>query len=181
VRRRRACRWLCGTGLTLQAAAALAAGNAAQPPATAAQWMPHELIVSLTDLPRAYSCDDLWYRFHDVLSAIGARDMRILTYDCSDAAAHAHGSPKVELKFQLPGALTGADTRFADLTANDSTVHFAPGSPRSLNGDDCELMKQMTDGLLGALGLHTDAKFRCAAAAPAARFAVTVRALLPAS
>jgi hypothetical protein len=39
----------------------------------------------------------------------------------------------------------------------------------------------MTDGLLGALGLHTDAKFRCAAAAPAARFAVTVRALLPAS
>jgi hypothetical protein len=175
------CSCFLGAGVALQASLALAAGGAAHPGTTAAEWMPHELIVALTDLPRAYSCNDLWYRFHDVLSAIGAREMRILTYDCSDTAAHAHGSPQVELKFQLPGALTSANARFADVSANDSAVRFLPGSPRSLSGDDCELMRQMTAGLFGALGLHTDAKFRCDAKAPAKRFAVTVRALLPAS
>lgn len=175
------CNWLLGAGFALQVSLALAAGSAARPATTPAQWMPHELIVSLTDLPRAYSCNDLWYRFHDVLSAIGAREMRILTYDCSDTAAHAHGSPNVELKFQLPGPLTSAQVRFADVSANDSAVRFLPGSPRSLSGDDCELMRQMTAGLFGALGLHTDARFRCDAKTPAKRFAVTVRALLPAA
>jgi hypothetical protein len=175
------CNWFVGAGFALQASLARAAGSAAQPGTTAAEWMPHELIVGLTDLPRAYSCNDLWYRFHDVLSAIGAREMRILTYDCSDTATHAHGSPQVELKFQLPGALTSANARFADLAANNSAVRFLPGSPRSLSADDCELMRQITAGLFGALGLHTDAKFRCDAKAPGKRFAVTVRALLPAS
>ena len=174
-------RWYCGVAFALQAAVALAAEPAAPGPATAAQWMPHELIVSLNDLPRAYSCDDLWYRFHDVLVAIGARDWRILTYDCRDAAAHPHASPKVELRFQLPAALSAADARFADFAATPATVRIAPGSPSSLTGDDCELMKQMTAGLLAALDLQAQARFRCAAAAPAARFAITVRALFPAS
>jgi hypothetical protein len=172
--------WYFAVALALLAARALAAGPAAHGPATAAAWMPHQLIVNLNNLPRAYSCNDLWYRFHDVLQAIGARELRILTYDCRDAAAHAHGSPKVELRFQLPAALSGADARFADFAATAATVRFAPGSPSSLSGEDCELMKQMTAGLLEALDLHADAKFRCAAAAPAERFAVTVRALLPA-
>jgi hypothetical protein len=174
-------RWYCGVALALQAAVALAADTAAHGPATAAQWMPHELIVSLNNLPRAYTCDDLWYRFHDVLQAIGARDWRILTYDCRDAVAHPHGSPKVELRFQLPAALSAADARFADFAATTATVRIAPGSPSSLTGDDCELVKQMTAGLLEALDLHAAARFRCAAAAPAERFAITVRALFPAS
>jgi hypothetical protein len=174
-------RWYCGVAFALQAAVALAAEPAAHGPATAAQWMPHELIVSLNDLPRAYSCDDLWYRFHDVLVAIGARDWRILTYDCRDAAAHPHGSPKVQLRFQLPAALSAADARFADFAAIPATVRIAPGSPGSLSGDDCELMKQLTAGLLAPLDLHAQARFRCAAAAGAERFAITVRALFPAS
>ena len=172
--------WLAGLALALQAALALGTTPAVPAASTAAQWMPHELIVNLSDLPRAYSCDDLWYRFHDVLLAIGARDARILTYDCRDAAAHAHGSPRVEVKFQLPTALSGADTRFADLAAIASTVRFTPGNPHSLTADDCELMKQMTAGLLEALDLHAQAKFHCTAAAPGERFAVTVRALLSA-
>lgn len=177
---KRYCRFR-GAGFALPVALALTAATPARASATAAEWMPHELIVSLNDLPRAYSCNDLWYRFHDVLLAIGARDARILTYDCRDAAAHPHGSPKVELRFQLPAALPATDARFADFTATAVTVRFAPGSPNSLTGDDCELMKQMTAGLLEALDLHADAKFRCAAATPAERFAVTVRALFPAS
>jgi hypothetical protein len=178
-------RWFFGVAVASQAALALAAGPATPTPtptpATAAEWMPHELIVNLSDLPRAYSCNDLWYRFHDVLAAIGARESRILTYDCRDTAAHTHASPKVELKFQFPTPLSGADTQFADFTANASTVRFAPGSPRSLTADDCEFMKQMTAGLLQALDLHPEANFRCAASAPAERFAVTVRVLLPAT
>ncbi len=173
--------WLFAVAVASQAS--LAAGPATPLPATAtaAEWMPHELIVNLSDLPRAYSCNDLWYRFHDVLAAIGARESRILTYDCRDTAAHAHASPKVELKFQFPTPLSGADTRFADFTANAATVRFAPGSPRSLTADDCEFMKQVTAGLLQALDLHPEATFRCAAGAPAEPFAVTVRVLLPAT
>lgn len=176
MKRRLQC-WLLGAMSALPGA--LAAGPAPPVPATAAEWMPHELIVNLSDLPRAYSCNDLWYRFHDVLAAIGAQEIRILTYDCRDSAAHAHASPRVELKFQLPTALSGADTRYADVTASAATVRFTPGSPSSLTAQDCELMKQMTAGLLAALDLQADAKFRCAAAAAAERFAVTVRALLP--
>ncbi|HEY4210774.1 MAG TPA: hypothetical protein VGM84_04805 [Steroidobacteraceae bacterium] len=33
----------------------------------------HDLIVRLEHLPKRYSCDDLWYRFRDVLRALGAR------------------------------------------------------------------------------------------------------------
>jgi hypothetical protein len=175
---RRLRRGLLGVMSALPAALALAAGPALPLPATPAEWMPHELIVNLSDLPRAYSCNDLWYRFHDVLLAIGARDERILTYDCRDSGAHAHASPRVELKFQLPTALAGADTRFADVSATTTTVRFAPGSPSSLSAEDCELMRQLTAGLLTTLDLHADAKFHCDAA-PAERFAVTVRALLP--
>jgi hypothetical protein len=177
--RRRRRSWIFGAMIVLPAALAQAADPASPAPATAAEWMPHELIVNLSDLPRAYSCNDLWYRFHDVLLAIGAQEMRILTYDCRDTAAHTHASPKVELKFQLPTALSGADTQFADVSTRSATVRFAPGSPQSLTAEDCELMKQMTAGLLQALDLHADARFRCAATAPAERFTITVRALLP--
>jgi hypothetical protein len=175
---RRAC--VAVFALAFQVALVLAATPAVPATSTVAEWMPHELIVNLSDLPRAYSCDDLWYRFHDVLLAIGARDSHILTYDCLDTAAHAHGSPKVELKFQLPTALSGADTRFADVAAIASTVRFTPGNPHSLTADDCEFMKQMTAGFLEALDLHAEAKFHCTAAIPGERFAVTVRALLSA-
>lgn len=173
-------RWLLGAMSVLPGALALAAGSTpAVVPASAAEWMPHELIVNLSDLPRAYSCNDLWYRFHDLLLAIGARDERILTYDCRDTDPHAHASPRVELKFQLLTALSGADSQFADVSANTTTVRFTPGNPSSLTAEDCELMQQITAGLLTALDLHAAAKFRCTAVVPAERFAVTVRALLP--
>ncbi|GAC1452311.1 MAG: hypothetical protein PVS2B3_07950 [Steroidobacteraceae bacterium] len=166
--------------LVLAATPASLAPAPAPAPAAAAEWMPHEFIVNLSDLPRAYTCNDLWYRFHDVLAAIGARELHILTYDCRDSAARAHASPRVELKFELPAPLAGADTRFADVSTRTTTVRFTPGSPHSLTAEDCELMRQMTAGLFSALDLHAEAKFHCAAA-PAGRFAVAVRALLPAS
>ena len=36
-----------------------------------AVWAPHELIVNLHDLPKHYSCDDLWYKFRAILLTLG--------------------------------------------------------------------------------------------------------------
>src|ERR1700749_1723011 len=48
-------------------------------PSAPAVWAPHELIVNLHDLPKHYSCDDLWYKFRAILLTLGARqDLEIL-------------------------------------------------------------------------------------------------------
>ena len=48
-----------------------------------AVWMLHMVQVQLHDLPKNYSCYDLWYRFREVLQKIGARpDWKITTQGC---------------------------------------------------------------------------------------------------
>jgi hypothetical protein len=182
-----------GAPLVLAAALTLtaAAAHGASPPAaapgtavtgtTAAEWMPHRILVSLTDLPRAYTCNDLWYRFKDVMFAIGAQQLQILTYDCPDKDPQPHASPRVELKFQFPTALTGDNARYADFQGTTTRVHLAPGSPASLTSDDCALVQQMAAGIFDALGVRVvESKFRCAAhPAEAEPYALTVLALLP--
>jgi hypothetical protein len=85
----------------------------------------------------------------------------------------------VEVKFQLPEALSGAATRYAQITASEQAVRLAPGAPGSLQAGDCELMRQMQDTLLAGLPVHVaSAAFHCSAAAES--FALTVNALLPA-
>jgi hypothetical protein len=175
--------------LTLTAAGALAAASppAAAPAATpaagttAAEWMTHRILVSLTDLPRGYSCNDLWYRFKDVMLAIGAQQLQILTYDCPDKNPQPHGSPKVELKFQFPTVLTGDNVRYADFQGTPTSVHFAPGAPASLTADDCALVQQMAAGIFDALSVKvTESKFPCATSAAAGEpYRVTVLAVLP--
>jgi hypothetical protein len=165
----------------LRATAAPPPGTAAAPAAsTAAEWMSRTIIISLSDLPRAYTCNDLWYRFRDLMYAIGAQQLKILTYDCADKAPSLPGAPKVELRFQFPTALTGDNVRYADFHAIPREVRLVPGDPHAFTADDCELMRQITAELFGALELPvTAAKFACSAAGGAAPgFAVTVRALL---
>jgi hypothetical protein len=155
------------------AATATAAGT------TAAEWMTHRILVSLTDLPRGYTCNDLFYRFRDVMFAIGAQQLQILTYDCADKNPQPRGSPKVELKFQFPTALTGDNVRYADFRGTPTSVRLAPGSPASLTADDCALVQQMAGGIFDALSVKvTQSKFQCAAG-EGERYAVTVLALLP--
>jgi hypothetical protein len=114
-----------------------------------ATWRPHDLIVSLRNLPRAYSCDDLWYKFRDILLALGARpDIKILVYQCGREAGELARSPDVHLQFSTPEVLTGAQVRWAQIRAAPETVHLAPGQPASLRGSDCELMRQIKDELL---------------------------------
>ena len=146
-----------------------------------AQWTPHDLIVSFDHLPRIYSCDDLWYKFRDVLRAIGARpDIRILAYQCGANLGRVAYSPQVQLHFFIPQSLERSQVRWADVNAEPRTIRLEPGHPASIKPSDCELLRQMKDGLLAALPDRI-LNFNLACEAPATRrpFSVSVEALTP--
>src|SRR5438105_1886663 len=122
---------------TLVALLALATGAparaATQDASQPAVWAPHALIVDLRNLPKHYTCDDLWYKFRDVLLAMGARpDMKILPYRCAGHAGSQAYSPKVELQFSMPRTVSGADVKWADLRVIAKPVHLQPGAPAHL-------------------------------------------------
>ncbi len=165
------------------ATAVPAAGAPAAGAATPAEWRSWDLIVNLQDLPQAYTCDELWYRFHDLLQALGARpDMQILTYHCGSTRAQATRSPSVQLQFELPNPLSESQARYADMSAVRTTVRIGPGQPHSFTAEDCELLKQVNSQLLVALPVRVvGASLSCPAAGGAARhpFALRVQTLLP--
>ena len=147
-------------------------------PTKPAVWFAHDMIVDLQDLPRRYSCDDLWYRFRDVLLSIGARqDMQIFPYQCNTR------SPRVHLQFSLPKTVSGAEVKYASLQAGSETIRLEPGRPRSLAASDCALLQQIKDTLLPALPVRV-VSYRLTCAAPNSshrRFYLSVQALSPAS
>jgi hypothetical protein len=146
-----------------------------------AVWTPHDLIVSFEHLPRIYSCDDLWYKFRDVLRAIGARpDIRILAYQCGPKLGQLAYSPQVQLRFFIPQILERSQARWADVNAEPRTIRLEPGRPASIKPSDCELLRQMKDGLFAALPDRV-LNFNLACEAPATRwpFSVSVEALTP--
>ncbi len=161
--------------LPLAGGAYAAAGAASAEPA---EWRTYDLLVDFQDLPRTYSCDELWYKFRDVLRQLGARPYMTLTpYDCGYVGGGEARSPHVEVKFQLPQPLQGAATRYAQLSVVNQPVRLAPGAPRSLQAADCEFVRQLQGTLLAGLALHvTVADFNCSAAHPS--FALTLNAPL---
>jgi len=165
--------------LAATAPTATPAATAAPAPAPA-EWRTYAVLVDFTALPRTYSCDDLWYKFRDVLLKLGARAyMTITPYQCGVRGGGEARSPNVEVKFQLPQPLHGDALRYAEVSAGDETIRLAPGSPRSLGPDDCELVRQMQQGLLAALPVHvTSSDFRCSGAAEF--FTVTLDAVIAA-
>jgi|HubBroStandDraft_1064217.scaffolds.fasta_scaffold177776_2 hypothetical protein len=163
-----------GAGL-LSVLALLGVARAAPPQsaATPAVWIPHAIIVDL-DLPKRYSCDDLWYRFRAILLSIGARsDLKVVPYHCDGQ------SPKVQLQFSLPDPVQGAQTRFADLQAVHDTITLEPGRPAPLDAADCELMRQIKDELFTELPVRVVSSELSCAAAPASHkgFQVSLQAL----
>jgi hypothetical protein len=158
----------------------LAAGLAQADPQTVqpAAWVAHDLSIDLHDLPRRYSCDDLWHKFHDVLLVLGARpDLKILTARCERASR----SPSVRLQFSSPEFVKRASTRGIGIDAAAATIRLEPGHPASLNDADCELMRQIKDRLL-ALVSQRIVSFNLACSAPPSRrgrFNVSVQALRP--
>jgi hypothetical protein len=166
-------------GATIDPARATAAAAAVAVPA---EWRSFDLIVDLTDLPQAYSCDDLWYRFHDLLLAIGARPgAQILAYHCGRTRAESGRSPSVQLEFQLPQALPVAAAHYAEIAAVRTTIRLAPGELRSFTADDCELLRQASAALLAALPVRlVGTGLACAArGAPHHGYALEVQALVP--
>jgi len=156
------------------AAPAQPSSNATAQPAA---WLQHDVIVSLHDLPKTYSCDDLWYKFRDVLLEIGARaDYKILPYDCNSR------SPQVQLNFMLPQALSPSQRQYADLDATPETVELQPGKPSTLKASDCDLVSQMNSYLFTAIPLKVvSSQLSCAASAKAQpHFELSVGALTPA-
>jgi hypothetical protein len=142
-----------------------------------AVWAPHELIVDLHELPKHYSCDDLWYKFRAILLALGARqDMEVLPYRCEGY------SPQVQLKFSAPRVVQGANARWSELTVVTRTVQIAPGSPDKLDSNDCELMAQVKASLLTQLGEPiVSYRLPCQQPREAGQpaFAVTLKILVP--
>ena len=163
----------------LLALASVAAAGATAPSAAPAEWRTYDILVDFQDLPRTYSCDDLWYRFRDVLLALGARAyMTITPYHCGYVGGGEERSPSVEVRFQLPQPVTGAARQYAQVSVLAEKVRLAPGSPRSLTAADCELVRQLKDGLLAALPVRVDtATFSCSA--PRRSFALTLEASVP--
>ena len=147
-----------------------------------AEWRSYDLLVDLTDLPRPYTCNELWYRLHDLLLAIGARHYpQIYTYHCGTTPAASSRSPSVQLQFQLPRALAPADARYANVPVVRATVRLAPGTLHSYEPGDCELLKQLSTQLLPSLPVRPlGGGLTCPAPGTAPRgYALEVQALIP--
>ena len=132
--------------VALLGAAAAPAGSA-QPPRVPALWARHALIVDLDDLPKTYTCDELWYRFRALLLDLGARadSLNIMPYHCTTR------SPSVEVQFALPEVLPSARAGVADFEARAQTVSISTGHRSPFDAGDCELMRQIRDVLLPEL------------------------------
>jgi hypothetical protein len=168
-------------GPVMASAAVQAAGAPVPQPAV---WVPYDLIVRLEDLPKRYSCDDLWYKFRDVLLVIGAQPkMQILPYRCEKVLGPTDRSPSVHLQFRMPEVVHGAQSRWSDVNVLASTVLLEPGHPASLDDSDCELLRQIKATLLAALSDRV-VNYQLACRAPVTahrpRFSISVEALTPA-
>jgi hypothetical protein len=159
---------------------ALQASAVTPEPAT---WIRHNVIVPLDHLPKRYSCDDLWYKFRDVLLAVGARaDYQILPYRCEKSLGARGRSPQVQLTFWLPEALTGAQQKWADLSVVRKSVDLQPGQPSTLDASDCELLRQIKTELLPTIPVKVTS-YRLACEKLRTRqpqFQLSLAALLPA-
>lgn len=167
---------LSSVALLAVGAGRAASDSAAQP----AEWMPHSMLVELRDLPKHYSCDDLWYKFRAILLAIGAEPnaLEIRVYRCQDADAR---SPGVQLRFGLPGTIPGLKPDQTSLLAVTKTIQLAPGKTQSLEAGDCELLKQIRDTLLASLPVKVDdSNLNCAVPQrEPSQFGLFVQALVP--
>lgn len=163
------------------AAAQPAAAQSAAAQAAAARpalWRTYDMIVNLENLPRTYTCDQLWYELHGILLQLGAwsYSISILPYNCSPKPNADMRSPNVEVRFQLPFFLTGEAAKSAPAKAVERTIRLSPGEPKTLQPSDCQLMQQVSQTLLASILARVDEEhFDCSGSArQAANFHVTV-------
>jgi hypothetical protein len=159
-------------------AAVHGAGPGASAAARPALWRTFNMIVNLQNLPRTYTCNQLWYELHGILQRLGAwpYSINILPYNCSPTPSGYLRSPDVQVGFQLPFFLQGVAARTAPAKAVERTIRLSPGEPQTLHASDCQLMQQISETMLASLPVHVDEqRFDCSAPPPrGAEFNVTV-------
>jgi hypothetical protein len=142
-----------------------------------ALWRTYDMIVNLRNLPRTYTCNQLWYEFHGILLRLGAwpYSINILTYQCSPTLTGYLRSPNVEIRFQLPIFLH-AGVKSAPAQAVERSVRLAPGEPKTLQTSDCQLLQQIEQMMLTSIEARVVGDhFDCAAPPPrSANFHVTL-------
>jgi hypothetical protein len=117
--------------------------------ASPAEWSDHDMLVELHNLPQAYTCQQLWYKFRDVLSAIGAGPSPEVTpLRCNSR------SPEVQVRFSYPRVLHGKFERYATVQAMSSTVELRPGYPSHLKASDCSLVEQLDETMFRDLSIR---------------------------
>lgn len=143
-----------------------------------ALWRTFNMIVNLQNLPRTYTCNELWYEVHGILQRLGAwpYSINILPYNCSPTPSGYMKSPDVQVGFQLPFFLEGAAAKGAPAQAVERTIRLSPGEPQTLHSADCQLMQQLSQTLLASLPVRVDEQhFDCSAPPPrGTRFNVTL-------
>jgi hypothetical protein len=158
-------------------AVAASAAQKAVPAGRPALWRTYDMIVNLQNLPRTYTCNQLWYEFRGILLRLGAwpYSVNILPYHCSPSLSGYMRSPDVEVRFQLPIFLSDA-VKSAPAVAIERTIRLAPGEPKTLQTSDCQLLQQIEQMMLTSIQAHVDGDhFDCAAPPPrAATFHVTL-------
>lgn len=156
-------------------AATTAAAHASGPAGRPAIWRTYDMDVDLQNLPRTYTCDQLWYVFHGILLRLGVpiASLNVLPYRCSTSPTGDLRSPHVQVSFRMPAVVTGAAVKWSELTAVRRLVLIRPGEPKKLRAGDCRLLRQIRETLLAALPVQVvHSRLRCGARAP---FSVTVR------
>jgi hypothetical protein len=135
-------------GTPLAAGAAAKAATGGRP----ALWRSYDMIVSLQNLKRTYTCNQLWYEFHGILLHLGAwpYSINILPYQCSPTPSGYLRSPNVEIRFQLPIFLQAA-VKSAPAEAVERTVRLSPGEPKTLQKTDCQLLQQIEQMMLTSI------------------------------
>lgn len=161
---------VCGT---VPASATPADTGVARP----ALWRTYDMIVNFQNLPRTYTCDQLWYEFHGLLLRLGAPlvGINILPYHCSPSPSGDMKSPSVQARFQLPFLLQPG-LKGAPFTAAERPIRLSPGEPKTLHASDCLLFQQIDRTLLASLPAEVhDAHFDCSAPPPrSGKFVVTL-------
>jgi len=158
----------------------LVASPAPAVPLTAqpAAWVPFDLSINLHNLSRRYSCDELRSKFRDVLLVLGARpDLKVLIARCEVGSR----SPFVRVQFAMPELVERTSERGVGMEATTAIVRLEPGHPASLYAADCELLRQIKDGLLAPLSRRV-VSFNLACSAPSSngpRFNLSVQILKP--
>jgi hypothetical protein len=144
-----------------------------------AAWSTHDVIVDLHDLPQRYSCDDLWYKFRNVLIAVGAVNLKVLPYRCEAGLGAAAYSPSVQLRFETA---TRVDKAAADpaLRTELKQVEIGPGLQPHLDSRDCALMRQIKSLLLERYLGESVPTYHLACTSDSAPYSLTVQALIPA-